>query len=253
MALLRLGGSTVEDRGDHLVVRTSSNPGFWWGNFLLLAEAPTPQDAPRWLTSFADEFPDSRHVAIGVAAGMDQDPGDPFAGTGLTRTLDSVLVATSVHPPPRPNTEAEYRPLAGDDDWRQHAELRAAAYDRVDDQAYQAFAEAGARSNRELVEAGHGVWMGAFVDGRLDCQMGLLRAGEGLARFQSVETRPSARGRGLAGTLTHLAGRHGFDELGAGRLVMVADPDYLAIRVYESVGFVRSQIQLGWEREPARP
>lgn len=30
LALLRLGGSEFEDRGDHLVVRTPHNPTFWW-------------------------------------------------------------------------------------------------------------------------------------------------------------------------------------------------------------------------------
>ena len=36
LALLLAAGSEVDDRGDHLVVRTPANPGFYWGNFLLL-------------------------------------------------------------------------------------------------------------------------------------------------------------------------------------------------------------------------
>jgi hypothetical protein len=31
LALRVLSGSLVEDRGDHLVVRTPDNPTFWWG------------------------------------------------------------------------------------------------------------------------------------------------------------------------------------------------------------------------------
>ena len=73
--------------------------------------------------------------------------------------------------------------------------------------------------------------------------MGLFRAGEGLARFQSVETHPDFRGRGLAGTLVHRASGYGFDELGARTLVMVADPDYLAVRIYRSVGFADTEVQ----------
>ena len=42
LALLRLGGSTIEDRGDHLVVRSPYNPTFYWGNFLLLEHVPAP-------------------------------------------------------------------------------------------------------------------------------------------------------------------------------------------------------------------
>jgi predicted GNAT family acetyltransferase len=65
-----------------------------------------------------------------------------------------------------------------------------------------------------------------------------------LARFQSVETHPEFRGRGLAGTLVHHVSCYGFGELGAKTLVMVADPHYLAVRVYRSVGFLDRESQL---------
>ena len=81
--------------------------------------------------------------------------------------------------------------------------------------------------------------------------MGLVAASPGLARFQSVETHPDARGRGLAGTLVHHVSRYGFGELGATTLVMVADPDYSAIRLYRSVGFSDSESQLQAEKPPA--
>lgn len=86
--------------------------------------------------------------------------------------------------------------------------------------------------------------------------MGLLSASPGLARFQNVETHPDFRGRGLAGTLVHQVGRYGIDELGAQTLVMVADPDYLAIRIYRSVGFMDIERENGveqWDRTAHQP
>ena len=80
--------------------------------------------------------------------------------------------------------------------------------------------------------------------------MGLFRASPGLARFQTVKTHPDARGRGLAGTLVHEISRFGFADLDAQTLVMVADPEYLAIRVYRSVGFADTEVQIGTERKP---
>lgn len=71
-----------------------------------------------------------------------------------------------------------------------------------------------------------------------------------LARFQHVKTHPDHRNRGLAGTLIHRAGRDAFDDLGAERLVMVADPDYLAIRLYRSLGFTDAEPQVGASRLP---
>jgi predicted GNAT family acetyltransferase len=67
-----------------------------------------------------------------------------------------------------------------------------------------------------------------------------------------VKTHPDARGRGLAGTLVHRASRYGLDELGTQTLVMVADPDYLAIRIYRSVGFADTERQVQVTRMPPR-
>jgi hypothetical protein len=40
------------------------------------------------------------------------------------------------------------------------------------------------------------------------------------------------------------------EELGAQTLVMVADPDYLAIKIYRAIGFTDSERQLQVERAP---
>ena len=66
LALLRLDGSVVEDRGTHLVVRTPANPTFHWGNFLLLPRPPEPGRAEHWVETFEREFPDALHRTFGV-------------------------------------------------------------------------------------------------------------------------------------------------------------------------------------------
>ena len=249
LALLEISGSTVEDRGDHLVVRTPENPTFWWGNFLLLARPPTDAaDARQWLGAFEAAFPVARHRTFGIdgtAGNVAQTSS--FTGLGLDSDVSSVMTATSVHEPPRPNHEATYRPLESDADWAQQVELTMAGetigYDRE-------FSERRARQFRWLVDAGHGQWWGAFEDGRLHSSMGLFRASPGLARFQTVKTHPDARGRGLAGTLVHEISRFGFADLDAETLVMVADPEYLAIRIYRSVGFAATETQLQAELPP---
>jgi ribosomal protein S18 acetylase RimI-like enzyme len=252
LALLQLGGTLVEDRGDHLVVRSPHNPTFWWGNFLLLAQVPPAADTDMWLERFAAEFPQAEHVALAFD-GVDGRVEDVAAFTerGLRAEASTVMSASVVHEPPRPNHEATYRRLTSDDDWEQSVELRVACNDLQEEQAYREFATIKVATNRALAEAGHGGWFGAFVDGRMLSQMGLFRASPGLARFQSVETHPEARGRGLAGTMVHRVSQYGFGELGATTLVMVADPEYSAIRLYRSVGFADGESQLQVERPPA--
>ncbi len=73
-----------------------------------------------------------------------------------------------------------------------------------------------------LTEAGHGWWFGAFVDGQLAAQVGVVTDGSGLARYQNVETHPDARRQGLAGALVWHAG-HALGS-GAGTLVLERQP-----------------------------
>ncbi|MEP6664855.1 MAG: GNAT family N-acetyltransferase [Nocardioidaceae bacterium] len=251
LALLQLGGTLIEDRGDHLVLRSSHNPTFWWGNFILLPAPPPAEEAQRWLDVFHETFPDAEHVALGFD-GIDGNLEDlaGFAALGLVVERASVMTAQAVNEPPHRNRQATYRALTSGDDWAQLVEIRCACNDDQEPTSHRIFAEAKVNTCRKLTEDGHGAWFGAFVDGRLLSTMGLFRANSGLARFQSVETHPDARGEGLAGTLVHHVSRFGFDELGAHTLVMVADPEYLAIKIYRSVGFEETETQLQAERPP---
>ena len=248
LALAALAGSEVEDRGDHIAVRTPDNPDYYWGNFLLLPRAPTAAELPGWEETFARTFPRSRHRAYGVAtAGGTRADLAAFAAAGLETDASSVMTATAVHEPPRPNTEATCRPLAGDDDWAQQLDLWLTS----EDGGNRDFVVAKVAAERQMTESGSGAWWGAFVGGRLLSSMGLFAASPGLARFQQVQTHPDARGRELAGTLVHRVSRFGFEELDATTLVMVADPDYLAIRIYRAVGFADTETQLQAQRRPA--
>jgi ribosomal protein S18 acetylase RimI-like enzyme len=235
-----LEGSQVTDRGDYLVIRTPRNPDYWWGNFLLLPSLP--ERAAPWLETFAAEFPAGRHVTLGIDV-ADADAGDALEG--MRAGFFAVLSADSLHEPPFPHRDAVIRPLAGDDDWRQ-SELLRGVITAGDDPG---FLQARVAAERALTEAGHGWWFGAFAGGELVAQLGLATDGSGLARYQNVETHPDARRQGLAGTLVWRAGQHALRS-GARTLVMVADPEAGAIRVYRSVGFTQVQTQLGFERVP---
>lgn len=249
LALLRLAGSVVEDRGSYVAVRTPANPTFRWGNFDLLAGPPPAEEVARVLARYDEDLPDGDFRTFGVDGTTEQaDALAPLvaAGPRIERATAMTATPTDLRPPARPHTEVELRPLVSDDDWAQRVE-HAVAVDEADPEGngegYRLFAERRARSDRALVEAGHGAWWGAFLDGRLVCTMGIVDAGDGLARYQNVETHPEHRGRGIAGTLVHRVATYAVEERGARTLVMVADPDYLAIRVYRSAGFRDTETQ----------
>ncbi len=253
----RLTGSLIAEHASHLVVRTPTNPDFWWGNFILVDGPVRRGDADRWAVAFADAFPRAPHLALGVD-GADGEAGDEseLARLGVTVEVTSVLTATRLTPPARPPAAATIRPLAGDDDWAQAARLRAACHSDEEPSAEERlFIARTVAEERRLCEAGGGVWFGAFVDGQLRSGAGLVSDGGGLARFQNVETHPGHRRGGLASAVVHGLGQYGLGqrgerELGARTLVIVADPDDEAIRVYRALGFVDTERQVQLQRPP---
>ena len=65
IGIRRLGGATVADRGDHLVIETPANPDYWWGNFILLSTPPATGAADDLRTMFTGAFPTAAHIAFG--------------------------------------------------------------------------------------------------------------------------------------------------------------------------------------------
>jgi ribosomal protein S18 acetylase RimI-like enzyme len=175
---------------------------------------------------------------------------EELVAAGLEIERSTVMTAAKVKEPARPNTESAYRSLRSDDDWEQLFELTMeAVWSEFPD--YADFARKKVAAERVLVEAGHATWFGAYAGDRLQASLGLVSDGTGVARFQNVQTHPDDRGRGLASTLVHEASTYGLTELGAHTLVMVADPDYLAIRLYRALGFSDSETQLQLTKPPA--
>jgi hypothetical protein len=110
-------GSYVLDKGNHMVVRTPANPGFYWGNFVLAGA--DLDDHQRWLGVFAREFQDARHVAIGLdGAALSGDVLAGYLAAGLAADVSQVLAAVRIDAA-MPHPDAICRPLEGDDDWAQ--------------------------------------------------------------------------------------------------------------------------------------
>ena len=247
--LRRMVGASVEERNDFLVVRTPANPTFYWGNFLLLPAPPRVGEPAKWVAAFAAEFPAAEHVAIGVD-GVDGALGaaDEMAALGFGKDVSVVLTtdALTSHRPADPALDVHV--LKTDDEWAQSVEFRIAV-DEDYSPGHREFVVRRAAEFRSLVEAGHGVYVGAFVDGVVRAGLGLF-AEDGLARYQSVETHPDFRGRGLASALLVEAARLVQQQQQVDRFVIVADASYHAIDIYRRLGFRDAERQVQWLRPP---
>lgn len=228
----------VLDRGDYLVVRTPANPGFYWGNYLLFDAPPTRADLARWPALFAAEHEAAEHLCLGWDHD-DSGAAEAFAAQGY-QVIDDAVLVTDQRPAARSTSGFEVRTLATASDWTAMWRLNIACDPlQSSSPAYDQFKEALRVRYRAMVEGDHGRWLGAFAGGELIGALGVFidRADRTLARLQSVETHPDHRGRGVCSALTAAAIATGLGDLGAARVVVVANHASQAERIYLRAGF----------------
>lgn len=249
----------VRNLGDALAVRTPSNPTFRWGNMLLYPGAPAPGDRAGWEARFVEEVGDLSHRVFG----WDVDPADPtrrpseealasFLEAGYRLEPTEVLAATAddLRPPEHRHPTLEVRALDGASEWRAAIELQVLNREvREGEEDYRRYREGRMDSYRRMRDAGLGDWYGGFLDDRLVASMGLFFDGD-LGRFQTVDSHPEVRRRGVAGTMVHALSRRGLER--ARTLVLHADPDGPAHRLYKRLGYRLREVIGGLELHPVR-
>jgi GNAT superfamily N-acetyltransferase len=206
IAVLQHAGSTVEDRGDHLIVRTPHNPTFHWGNCVLVTDPDAVDDAQRWVETFHDAFPAATWVAIGLIR-MPAD-GTPWAAQGLELEANEVLVSGTLPRQTALPSGYAVRRVAGDD-WEQVVVLAMAENQRTGDYdpaSHEPFVRTSVQTERALSNREVAAFFGAFADGELAACLGIVRC-ETIARYQRVGTDARHRRRGLASHLLGVAAR----------------------------------------------
>lgn len=247
--ILHRHGALVAERDDCLVVRTPANPNFYWGNFLLLPQAPRDDELAHWMDRFDEEItrlqPASQHVALGING----PPGDAslptwvHAGFEIMPTAVLQLSPGQLRAPLRQARGAvQVRPLNLAHEMDAAVALQCADAGGFEPTNHEKHRRAQMQRYARMAEAGEALWFGAWCDGVLAADCGLMRdatVAGALGRFQHVSTHPLWRRRGLCSALIHEVSRYGFEHWGLARTLMCADPDDVAIAIYESLGFVR--------------
>jgi ribosomal protein S18 acetylase RimI-like enzyme len=248
----------------HLVVGSPSNPGHYWGNFLVFDEPPRLGDAERWEAAFTAAFPDAPHRTF-CWDGTDGDEGaarTEFVKHGYRIMSNGGLIA---HPEeivrhPRANREVEIRRLddaPGSDTalWEQSLALDITVNDHEPEPiaAFEPFARRRQRDLRALFSAGHGGWYVALDPerGAVVGACGVVTTGS-RGRFQSVATHPDHERRGICRRLVAEAGLDAAERHDLRDLVIVADTEGRAHRIYESLGFRARERAAGVWRLPGQ-
>ena len=251
----------VEERNDCVVIRTPGNPLFYWGNCIVLPRPPRDAELVHWLERFQTEVGqhtrESGHVAIGFDANGPHEPllSWQAAGFEIFRTAQLSLDAGAPRPPARtPGNGFHFAALdlGRPTDLAAAVELQCASNEMgFEPQHYRRHRERQMLRYAAMQAAGLGGWFGIWHGAELVADCGLFRDGT-LGRFQHVGTHPAWRRRGLCTALIDAVTRHGIERLGLETLVMCADPDDVAIGIYESLGYRRQGYYWGAQRRPAR-
>lgn len=239
----------ITDRGDYLVIRTPSNPTFYWGNFLLFDHPPGEGDFIKWCELFAKEIgapPKVKHRSFGWDTTL-EDKGviQPFMDNGYYLDHLAVLTAQPDDLTSKSASGVTTRPIESEDDWVQSIENQVICREPVfSEDGYRLFRQGQVQRYRDMVSHGLGAWFGAFSGDRLVADLGIFYTEE-LARYQSVQTHPDFRKRGIAGALVYNAAIYALENFKIETLVIVADVDSPAERLYKSIGFQFTEYQLG--------
>jgi ribosomal protein S18 acetylase RimI-like enzyme len=253
----------LERRDGYTVVRSPSNPTFYWGNLLLFDDPPGAGDGARWESLFEDAFggePGVRHrtFAWDRTDGVAGAAGEEFVSRGYDLEDHVGLVAERLAPHPRESRDVVVRTLdaapgADEDLWAAVVELQVTGRrEGADEERSRTFSRRRLGELRSLFRAGRGAWYVALdpASGDLAGSCGVVVTG-GRGRFQAVETASAHRRRGVCSRLVVEAARRAREEHGAARLVIVADANYHALGLYESLGFERRERTFGvclWPR-----
>ncbi len=250
--LALLDAETI-DRGHYLVVRSPQEQGFYWGNLLVFAEAPKPGELQVWSALFEREFEDLsevRHQTFIWDAATEPCDLEEFEAAGFKTVRTVVLTTSDLSSPKYPNADVMIRELRREEDWEALLELKLLCRDSEHElEPFTEYAKGRLRSYRRRIEAEQGEWYAAFVGRRLVASLGIFRSGDA-ARYQIVETHPEFRRQGICGTLVHDVARRALAREDVNTLVMLADPEYHAARIYESLGFAPSETLVGVCRWP---
>jgi ribosomal protein S18 acetylase RimI-like enzyme len=225
----------VTDRGDYIVVETPDDPSYYFGNLLVLPAAPQAGEVAHWTRKFAEELgknPAIQHVALrwdGIHG--DLGAAAELRAAGFELETSVVMIADQVTAPAVPGL----RELAADE-LAATAELAWAIGDRHDE-SYRAFLNRRAAWHQRLVGARLARFWGVFDGRELVASAGLVPLAT-VARYQDVQTATTHRRRGFASALLAAAATAAMAPgLGIERVVIVAEPDSEASRVYQRAGF----------------
>lgn len=235
------------DHADYAVYRTLASPDFYFGNFLALKMPLSEKSRQAWEQAFDLAFQNAaginhRTFIWPVIEGSEETDIRDFLAANYEFTENHVLAMPSdaLITPRRLNTDIRIQPFSDVESvWSQWREIAVAERDTGHEETdYRHYLAGREKTYRTLQQRGYGDFFGAFDSDRLVGYAGVFALND-LARYQQVQVNPDFQNRGIARTLIHHLAQ--WVATRASRQIIIADADYHASALYQSLGFRLSQ------------
>lgn len=242
----------ILDRGNYMVIRTPLRPKYFWGNFLIMQNPPAAGDLKRWIALFEQEIGPICERGF-IALTWDTTQGElgeiqPFLDYGFSLDKSVILTAEDVRLPRKYNSDICVKQYGDASDWGSFCDIH---YDPDwqygDRESQMKFHATQMEQTKAMVDNGLGARFCACLNGKRIADAGIFWDGD-VGRFNRVVTHRDYRRLGACSTLVYQASVYALSRMGIKTLVMEADEDYHAARIYESVGFRPAEklITLEW-------
>jgi ribosomal protein S18 acetylase RimI-like enzyme len=238
----------VFEYDDYLIIKTPSNPTFFWGNLLYFKNPPTENSFIEWQRCFKQQFEsmNAEHMTFAWdSTNGEIGASDLFVKEGFDLEKSVVMVADQIIRPAKINSDIVVRPITSEEEWQMVIENHVLCRGKdFEETPYRKYATRKIADYRRMLKEKRGEWFGAFLGEKLVGDLGLFWEKE-LGRFQTVGTHPDFRRMGVCSALVYHTSIYAMEAQKLKQLVMVADPEYHAARIYESVGFKVREWQVG--------
>lgn len=241
--LLTLSGiSQLTPKDGYVIQATPTEPNYWMGNQLIVQRDDFGFN--KLLAHFEQHFPIAKHrTFVWDIPDMSQGiiPAEFVANGFRHDSVDALVLNGPLREAPIPDGIV-IRPIEAATDWDAALELQCdiAIEEGYDQTGYRTYLRGRNDSRRIQIGKGLGQWFGAFEGDLLVAQMGMFHDAA-VARYQSVETRESHRRRGICGALLRHCALWALGRSPQAKVVIVAEMNSDAGRLYRSMGFAHTE------------
>lgn len=242
----------IIERNDYWVIKTPVRPNFFWGNYILMKSSPTQGCYNEWVQIFESEIgPRNKRGFMAITFDSieeaEKDLYIEFEQAGCTIIINKMLTASSIHSTDKVSDTLIVKPFSSETDWNAYKDIHLDPdWGYGTQEAQSRFLDEEINDFKKIVKMNKGQRFGAFENNVMIAELGVFWDGE-VARFNNVATAIDHRRKGACSTLVYEVSKFLLEQKDISTLVMEADENYHASRIYESLGFKPTQKTISFQ------